>query len=662
MCGIVAFTGNKDAVPVLLGGLFRLEYRGYDSAGIALQNICAAPANTIPAGDLQAGRAQAAQTQPAHQPQPGGSQAVGHPPLHIIKRVGKVAELRKALEDAHLSGAFYTGIGHTRWATHGAPSEANAHPHCDCSQTIAVVHNGIIENYAQLRQELQGAGHRFVSQTDTEVVAHLIEQEYQVAPGKLMQAVRRTVARLSGSFALAICHSAHPGQLVVTRNDSPLALGTCPDGAIAASDTPALIEHTRQVYYLNDRDLAVLHQNGHIEFFDPAGTPSTPTAVTIEWDLEDAQRGGYADFMLKEISEQPRVIKDTLAGRLDASQGRLLFEELALSHQELAAADRVVIVACGTSYHAGLIGKDLIETWARLPVEVEVSSEFRYRNPLLTPQSLVIAISQSGETADTLEAVKLARRAGAHVIALTNVVGSRITMEANEVILIKAHLEIAVAATKSFLAQVALLTLLAMHLARQRGQACDKQVLDLYRHMQQLPIQISEILANTTSIERCAQECSHAQTALFIGRGVGATTCYEGALKLKEISYLHAEAFAAGEIKHGPIALINPDGLADPAAQTPVIAVACKSATYDKMLANIEEMLARGAKVIALATVGDARISELTPHVIFIPETPECLSPILASVPLQLFARFIAVARGANVDQPRNLAKSVTVE
>ncbi|MDR1358383.1 MAG: glutamine--fructose-6-phosphate transaminase (isomerizing) [Coriobacteriales bacterium] len=650
MCGIVAFTGTSPTVPVLLNGLRRLEYRGYDSAGLALQT-----------GD--------------------GS-------LEIIKRAGKVAELEQILEEtgkAHTSaddsgtkpalgekdtpGAANTpfsqattGIGHTRWATHGVPSEANAHPQHDCSGSIAVVHNGIIENYAILRAELQGRGHRFVSQTDTEVVAHLIEEEYAAAHEDLVLAVRATVARLSGSFALAVCHASEPGLLVVTRNDSPLVVGKTKTGAIAASDTPALIEYTREVYYLDDRDLAVLHENGTLHFFDPAGSAIVPTPVTIEWDLEDAERGGYPDFMLKEIHEQPRVVKDTIAGRYSAATGRISFEELALSPRELKHIERVIIVACGTSYHAGLIGRDLMETWARLPVETAVASEFRYRNPLVTPKTLVIAISQSGETADTLEAVKLARLAGAHVLAITNVVGSRITREANTVLYIKAHLEIAVAATKSFLAQVALLTLFALYLAQERGQLESGAVGEVYAAMEQLPRQIAGVLEDTASIISCASECGNAQTALFIGRGVGATICYEGALKLKEISYVHAEAFAAGEIKHGPIALINPEGLTDPQVQTPVVAMACKSATYDKMLSNIEEVLARGAKVIAVATAGDTRIAELTGHVIFIPEVPECLSPLVASVPLQLFARHIALMHGANVDQPRNLAKSVTVE
>ena len=615
MCGIVGFTGRIDARKFLLDGLTRLEYRGYDSAGIALAPV---------------------------------AEAVE---LSVLRVKGKVAELKAALENSGMAGTC--GIGHTRWATHGVPSVANAHPQSDCTGKVAVVHNGIIENYAELRTELIAKGHEFSSQTDTEVVAHLMEELYE---GDFKEAVRATVARLSGSFALAILHADHPETIIVTRNDSPLVLGSCESGAMVASDTPAIIEYTRDVVYIGDRDVAVLHSDGNIEYFDPAGVRFTPTTYHVEWDLEDAQRGGYPDFMLKEINEQPRVIRDTIAGRMDDETGEMLFDELPLSAEDLADIDRIYIVACGTSYHAGLIGKNLIESWTRIPVEVEVASEFRYCNPIISSDTLVLAITQSGETADTLEAVRLARKAGAHVIALTNVVGSRITQEAQTVLYIKANLEIAVAATKSFLAQVALLTLLALYLAQQRGMMKTSQIREIYAELQTVPEQIEWILENAEQVERCAAKCVDASSALFIGRGVGATTCFEGALKLKEISYLHAEAFPAGEIKHGPIALIDPD------AGTPVIAVVTKSATREKTISNIEEVLARGATVVAIATQGDERIKELTDLVIYIPPIREFLSPITASVPLQLFARSIAIARGCDVDQPRNLAKSVTVE
>jgi glucosamine--fructose-6-phosphate aminotransferase (isomerizing) len=617
MCGIVAFTGNTDAKSFLLKGLEQLEYRGYDSAGIA---IAREETST----------------------------------LEVVRRKGKVAELINAVKASDIAGTC--GIGHTRWATHGVPSEQNAHPHRDCSGKIAVVHNGIIENYAELKSELIEKGHVFASQTDTETIAHLIEQNYQEVANNLAEAVRATVAQLSGSFALAVLHADHPDIVVVTRNDSPLVIGSYEGGAIAASDTPALIEKTRDVVYIHDRALAVLHRDGHIEYFDPAGVPFTPNVYHVEWNLEQAQKGGYPDFMLKEINEQPRVICDTIANRFDEKTRTMRFDELPLGDKELADIDRIYIVACGTSYHAGLIGKDLIENWARIPVEVEVASEFRYGNPIITTNTLVIAISQSGETADTLEAARLSRCAGAHVIALTNVMGSRLTQEVQTVLNIRANIEIAVAATKSFLAQVALLTLLGLYFAQERMLLTGPQIQEIYDEMKQLPNQIEGILSDTAAIERAADACFDATTALFIGRGVGATTCYEGALKLKEISYLHAEAFSAGEIKHGPIALIDPDDA------TPVIAVATQSSTRDKMLANIAEMKARGARVIAVATEGDKRIEKIADYVIFIPAVRECLSPITASVPLQLFARFIAVARECDVDQPRNLAKSVTVE
>ncbi|MDR1082269.1 MAG: glutamine--fructose-6-phosphate transaminase (isomerizing), partial [Coriobacteriales bacterium] len=529
MCGIVAFTGDNDAKTFLLDGLKRLEYRGYDSAGIAVI-------------------------------QPGMGT------LELVRRKGKVAELMEAVREGNIVGSC--GIGHTRWATHGVPSEENAHPHCDCSKKIAVVHNGIIENYAHLKKELVESGHSFASQTDTEVIAHLIEQNYQKFEGDFVEAVRATVAQLSGSFALAILHADHPDTIIVTRNDSPLVIGNYEGGALAASDTPALIEKTRDVVYIRDRDLAVLHGDGSIEYYDPAGEPFVPVSYHVEYSLAQAEKDGYPDFMLKEINEQPHVIRDTIANRFDAKTRTMCFDELPLTDEELADIDRIYIVACGTSYHAGLIGKDLIENWARIPVEVEVSSEFRYGNPIITTDTLVIAISQSGETADTLEAVRLARRAGAHVIALTNVMGSRITQEAQTVLNIKANIEIAVAATKSFLAQVALLTLLGLYLAQERMQLTGAQIEEIYGEMRQLPGQIEQILDDTALIEAAADACFEATTALFIGRGVGATICHEGALKLKEISYLHAEAFSAGEIKHGPIALI------DAAAATPVIAVA----------------------------------------------------------------------------------------
>ncbi|MCL1879486.1 MAG: glutamine--fructose-6-phosphate transaminase (isomerizing) [Actinomycetia bacterium] len=628
MCGIVACCGSDNIPQLLLNGLAHLEYRGYDSAGIAVI-------------DNEEGR------------------------LRVVKRLrqsdrGMIDLLREAAAAEGIDEAISAraGIGHTRWATHGAPSVANAHPHLDCEGRIAVVHNGIIENHARLKAELVEEGHCFKSQTDTEVVIHLLEKYYDQADGDLVESVRRTVAQLSGSFALAILHLGHPDTIVVTRNDSPLVLGSYEYGSIAASDTPAIIGYTRDVSYLGNRDLAVLHGDGQIECYDPAGELYVPNIYHIEWDIEEAEKGGYPDFMLKEIFEQPQVVQNTLAGRFDAQAQRLQFDELPLSPADIAAIERVYIVACGTSYHAGLIAKNMIENAARLPVEVQVASEFRYHNPIINGNTLVIAITQSGETADTLEAVRMARQTGAHVIAVTNVVGSRITAEAQTSLFVKANIEIAVAATKSFLAQLVLLSLLALYLAQELGLLTKRKISKYYNEMCQLPAQIESLLAeeSVSAVKAAAEACVHAHTALFIGRGVGASTCYEGALKLKEISYLHAEALSAGEIKHGTIALIDPD------QGTPVVAVALQSATYDKMLANIQEVKARGARVIALATEGDEQITELVDHVVWLPPVREIISPITASVVLQLFARHIAVCLGRDVDQPRNLAKSVTVE
>ncbi|MDR1422819.1 MAG: glutamine--fructose-6-phosphate transaminase (isomerizing) [Coriobacteriales bacterium] len=671
MCGIVAYTGTTEAIEILLAGLRRLEYRGYDSAGIALQRPAdrADTPNTpsTPSTSSVADTATPASTLAAE-------------PLQVVRRKGltelvteadgstrnkgmieQLTEAVAALADTDpLRGTC--GIGHTRWATHGIPSEDNAHPHRDCSGRIAVVHNGIIENYAKLRQQLTAKGHHFASQTDSEVIAHLIEEQCAGNGGNLREAVRTSVAQLSGNFALAIISADEPGTIVVTRNDMPLVLGSFEGGAIAASDNAAIIEYTRDLIFIDDRCLAVLHETGAIEYYDPAGEPYIPSGYHFDGSIEDAQKGGYPDFFLKEIHEQPRVIRDVIANRFDLKTKTLVFDELPLTDADLAVIDRLYIVACGTSYHAGLIGKYLIENWARIPVEVEVASEFRYRNPIVTPNTLVLAISQSGETTDTLEAVRLARRAGAHVVAITNRVGSLITQEANTVFYLHAQLEVSVAATKSFLAQVALITLFGMFLAQERSLLTGPQIAEIYGEMKQLPDQIEHILANTSAIKTAATACKDATTALFIGRGVGATTCYEGALKLKEISYLHAEAYAGGEIKHGPIALIDPLGLNDPSAQTPVVAVVTQSTTRDKMISNIEEMKSRGAQIIAVATEGDRRIAELADFVLYIPPTRECLSPITASVPLQLLARYIAEMRGTNIDQPRNLAKSVTVE
>lgn len=611
MCGIVGYTGTSQATDILIDGLKRMEYRGYDSAGIAVQT--------------DAG-------------------------LVVRRKVGKVSGLEAIVASEHIEGTC--GIGHTRWATHGRPSERNAHPHTDCSGRFAVVHNGIIENFAALKEELVGRGHEFRSDTDTEVIAHLIEEAYE---GDLLDAVRMAARRLVGAYGLAVTCTFEPGVIVAARKDSPVIIGAGETGAIVASDIVAIVDETRDAVVLeNDTFARMACVDGEvsISYRDFDGEAIEPEVMHVDWDISAAERGGYPDFMMKEIFEQPRTIRDTLAGRM--VNGHLKFDELTLNFEELAAIDRVYIIACGTSYHAGLVAKNLIEGWSRIPCEVEVASEFRYRNPIVTPSTLVVAVSQSGETADTLAAIRDARIRGAKVFGITNVVGSPIARESDGVIYIKANKEIAVAATKSFLGQVVALTLLSMLLGQVRGLLTTKQIRMLFRELADTALQVEEILSDLAPIDEAAEACKDATSALFVGRGIGATICYEGALKLKEVSYLHAEAYAAGEMKHGPIALLD-EGF-------PVIAVATQSPTYDKVVSNIQECKARGARIVVVATEGDEDIKEHADYVIYVPKVRDCFSAVTVSVPLQLFARAIAIKRGCDVDQPRNLAKSVTVE
>lgn len=611
MCGIVGYTGTSQATDILIDGLKRMEYRGYDSAGIAVQT--------------DAG-------------------------LVVRRKVGKVSGLEAIVASEHIEGTC--GIGHTRWATHGRPSERNAHPHTDCSGRFAVVHNGIIENFAALKEELAARGHEFRSDTDTEVIVHLIEEAYE---GDLLDAVRMAARRLVGAYGLAVTCTFEPGVIVAARKDSPVIIGAGETGAIVASDIVDIVDETRDAVVLeNDTFARMACVDGEvsISYRDFDGEAIEPEVMHVDWDISAAERGGYPDFMMKEIFEQPRTIRDTLAGRM--VNGHLKFDELTLNFEELAAIDRVYIIACGTSYHAGLVAKNLIEGWSRIPCEVEVASEFRYRNPIVTPSTLVVAVSQSGETADTLAAIRDARIRGAKVFGITNVVGSPIARESDGVIYIKANKEIAVAATKSFLGQVVALTLLSMLLGQVRGLLTTKQIRMLFRELADTALQVEEILSDLAPIDEAAEACKDATSALFVGRGIGATICYEGALKLKEVSYLHAEAYAAGEMKHGPIALLD-EGF-------PVIAVATQSPTYDKVVSNIQECKARGARIVVVATEGDEDIKEHADYVIYVPKVRDCFSAVTVSVPLQLFARAIAIKRGCDVDQPRNLAKSVTVE
>lgn len=615
MCGIVGYTGSRQVSDILLSGLARLEYRGYDSAGVALEVT---------------GEAGCA--------------------LDVVREVGKVASLSEKLGQHN---AFSTcGIGHTRWATHGRPTVENAHPHVSCDGRIAIVHNGIIENFAELREELGARGHTFRSETDTEVFAHLVEEGY-AATHDLMAAVRDACAHVVGAYGLSAVCADEPDVIAVARKDSPIVVGMGQDGAYLASDIVALIDATRDVVVLEDGQFAKLTPKG-VEYTDAEGAVIAPAVTHVDWDVDMAEKGGYPDFMLKEICEQPRVVRDTLVGRL-APTGELDIDELGLSFEELNLIDRVYVIACGTSYHAGLIAKNLIEGWARIPCEVEAASEFRYRNPIITPTTLVVAVSQSGETADTLAAIRDARIKGGKVFGITNVVGSPVARESDGVIYTKANKEIAVASTKSFIGQIVSLSLLSLLLAQVKGKLKTGQVKILFHELGDTAAQIQHILdTQGPAIHEAALACKAAASALFVGRGMGTAISYEGALKLKEVSYLHAEAYAAGEMKHGPIALIDPG--------FPVIAVATKSPTYDKVVSNLKECEARGATIIALATEGDEDIAKIADHIISIPPVRDCFSAITASVPLQLLAREVALMRGCNVDQPRNLAKSVTVE
>ena len=628
MCGIVGYTGTDGAAAILVNGLSKLEYRGYDSAGVALER-------------------------------PDGSG------LEVVRRVGKVAMLRQALVAAGevdeagtaVPGCATCGIGHTRWATHGRPTEENAHPHTSCDGRIAIVHNGIIENFAELREELVARGHIFKSETDTEVLAHLLEEAYYGRGGKpgshdLVSALRQACEYLVGAYGVAAVCEDEPGVIAVARKDSPIVIGCCEQGSYVASDAIAIMDATRDVVVLEDGVFARLTPQG-ATFTNAAGEAVEPPVTHIDWSADAAEKGGYPDFMLKEIYEQPRVVRDTLAGRL--AGGALAIDELGLTLEELNLIDRVYVIACGTSYHAGLVAKNLIEGWARIPCEVEAASEFRYRNPIITTSTLVVAVSQSGETADTLAAIRDARIKGAKVFGITNVVGSPVARESDGVIYTKANKEVAVASTKSFIGQVVSLTLLAMLLGQVKGRLSQAQVRLLFRELGDTAQQIQRILdQRRPAIHDAALACKDASSALFVGRGMGAAISYEGALKLKEVSYLHAEAYAAGEMKHGPIALIEPG--------FPVIAVATKSPTYDKTVSNLKECEARGASLIVVATEGDKDICAIADHVIYVPAVRDAFSPITATVPLQLLAREVALLRGCDVDQPRNLAKSVTVE
>lgn len=608
MCGIVGYIGGNESLSFLIEGLKRLEYRGYDSAGLAILNTDG---------------------------------------IKVVRRPGHLAELEKAAAGMSLTGKL--GIGHTRWATHGRPTEANAHPHLDCAGKIAVAHNGIIENFLSLRERLQASGHLFRSETDTEVIVHLIEENYH---GDLTAAVCSAVKQLEGSFAIVVISSEHPDLIVAARLDSPLVLGLGQGEYFVASDIPAALEHTRDFLILDNGEIAEVTRGG-IKISTLDGKPVSRKSFEVKWDIAAAEKGGYEDFMLKEIYEQPHAIKETFRGRI-TDAGEIKLDEVSLTPEEVKKIDKIFIIACGTSYHAGLVAKQAIEWWVRIPVEIDISSEFRYRAPILDEKTLVIAITQSGETADTLAGVKEAKKEGAKVIAVTNVVGSSITREAEGIFYTHAGPEIGVAATKTLTSQMVALYILALYLAHIFGKLSSLEIRKIIHEIFELPELIERILEDTTEIEKVAGLYHQRADFLYLGRGTGLPVALEGALKLKEISYIHAEGYPAGEMKHGPIALIDKN--------VPVVVVATEGHVYSKMIDNIQEVKARDASIIAVATEGDKEIHSHAEHVFFVPRTTELLSAVTAVVPLQLMAYYMAKLRGCNVDQPRNLAKSVTVE
>ena len=621
MCGIVGYVGDQSALEVVVEGLRRLEYRGYDSAGVAL---------------LADGK------------------------LATAKRAGKLANLDKALADSPLPPAT-TGIGHTRWATHGAPNDRNAHPHVDCTGSVAVIHNGIIENFAHLRAELEGRGHQLSSDTDTEAVAHLLEEATrdQVGAGRvvdLADAMRQVCRRLEGAFTLVATHVDAPDVVVGARRNSPLVAGRGDGENFLASDVAAFIAHTRDAVELG-QDQVVEVRRDAITVTDFDGNPGEVTEYHVDWDLSAAEKGGYDYFMLKEIAEQPQAVADTLLGRL-TDDGRLMLDEMRLSDDDLREVDKIIVIACGTAFHAGLVAKYAIEHWTRIPCEVELASEFRYRDPVLTRSTLIIAISQSGETMDTLMALRHAREQRSRVLAICNTNGSTIPRESDAVLYTHAGPEVAVASTKGYLTQIVACFLVGLYLAQVRGTKYGDEIAKVVDDLRAMPDKIARVLANLDPVRDLARELATAPSVLFLGRHVGYPTALEGALKLKELAYMHAEGFAAGELKHGPIALIE-EGV-------PVIAAVPsprgRSVLHDKLVSNLQEVRARGARTIVIAEDGDTAVEPYADLVIRIPEAPTLLQPLLSTVPLQVFACEMATARGHDVDQPRNLAKSVTVE
>ncbi len=612
MCGIVGYIGAENAFPILIKGLYRLEYRGYDSAGIALSD--------------------------------GG--------LKLYKTHGKVADLEKLVQGQNLEGSI--GIAHTRWATHGEPNDVNAHPHYSPSQKLAIIHNGIIENYGSLKAELINRGYTFKSDTDTEVLIHLIEDIMENEGLTLDEAVRIALNQVVGAYAIVIISQEHPDQLIVAKKGSPLVIGVGQDEYFVASDASPIIEYTKDVVYLEDEEMAIIPRKGKLCVKTIKNQQKTPYVHHLEMQLSSIEKGGFAHFMLKEIYEQPRSIKDSMRGRLNAAKGIISLGGIIDYQQKLMQCKRIVIVACGTSWHAGMVGEYLFEDLARIPVEVEYASEFRYRNPIIDENDVVIAISQSGETADTLAAIELAKSKGATIIGICNVVGSSIARATHAGSYTHAGPEIGVASTKAFTAQVTILSLMALSIAGKKGSISRSRYHGLLSEMEAIPEKVEKTLQVNDSILALSKIFQDARNFLYLGRGYNFPVALEGALKLKEISYIHAEGYPAAEMKHGPIALID--------EEMPVVVIATKKGSYDKVVSNIQEVKARKGVIIAIVTEGDEVVRDMADHVIEIPETDEAFVPLVATIPLQLLSYHIAVLRGCNVDQPRNLAKSVTVE
>ena len=609
MCGIVGYVGSGEATPFLIEGLTKLEYRGYDSAGIAVFN---------------------------------GTDVV------IEKSVGRLSSLEQKIESNMPVGQL--GIGHTRWATHGRPSDRNSHPHSDCTGNFVVVHNGIIENYLQLKEDLIAKGHEFLSETDTEVVAHLVEELYD---GDLQSTVKKVLKKIEGSYSLVFMSKHEPDKLICTKQDNPLVIGLGEGENFIASDIPAIINRTRRTYIISDGETAVVTKDS-VWVTNREGVPITKKVFEVNWDAGAAEKGGYEHFMCKEIYEQPKAIRETMSARLAKDDSAVIMDELNWSKEYLSSISKIFIVACGTAYHAGFVGKYYIEKLARIPVEVDIASEFRYRSPILDESTLTIVISQSGETSDTLAALKEAKRLGSKTMAITNVVGSSIAREADQVVYTWAGPEIAVASTKAYTTQLITVFMLATYMAGLKETISADYAKSLISSLRKVPAQISEILEDVEPIKTFAQQYGFNEDVFFIGRSLDYAVALEGSLKLKEISYIHAEAYAAGELKHGTLALIV-DGV-------PVIALATQKSVYEKTLSNIKEVKARDAVVIGIALNDDEKIDKYVDHVIKVPTTDELLAPLLAVIPLQLLAYYAAITRGCDVDKPRNLAKSVTVE